>query len=402
MHAISNQIDEVIIEYFNNASKKIWVNVTWFTHTDIFDALLSAKNRGLEVKLSIEDDPINDKSGIQYNLIIGQHSSLFTHHKDGYGKNHEKYAIIDDAILIFGSFNYTYNAANNSLESVIVFTRDDSAVDAIIDSYKSRFIALGTNPNITEHEYEKIEQSLSLNNDFFKMEILLLEAELSAITVQCLEYKEFYGWLLNKFQIDLAELLLQKNELNEQLALLRSRLTKQESDIFEYEQLKAEHAATQKKIEELKQNPLQQDFESNDEIKKYYLEAIRLAHPDKYINDEMLYAKANAITQKLNVAREENDIETVKEILSDLKSGFAFFTNYMTEAQSDKLQQIIERLKLKIATTKVELELLKTNELYRFYVNKNNIDAHIADLKLNLQSEVYGIKEEIRKYKNYE
>lgn len=402
MRPINNSIDESIINYFNTAVYSIWVNVTWFTHKEIFNALLEAKDRGLEVKLSIEDDEINQKCGIEYERIIGRKSCLYKHRKAGNGKNHEKYAIIDDKILIYGSFNYTYNASQNSLESVIVFLSETDHTAKILEDYKQRFLSLNTNPNVTLYDYDAADYAIATNVTAYKMEILLLEAQLSTIEIQCQEFNNFLSWIIAKFDIEFSDLLLLKNSLLEKLSILRFRLTQQESDKIALEELQSENQKTKERLEQLRESPPSEKFEEHEELKKYYREAIILAHPDKYANDESLYNKATTITQKLNEAKANGDIETIKEILNDLKSGFAFLTDYTSINQTEQLIKIINSLKRKINQATEKLAKLEQNKFAHLYKNRDDVNLYMAQLKTNLEAEIYGLREEMKKYKNYE
>lgn len=94
----------------------------WFSHRDIFEVILSRLRAGVQVELLLEYDSQNirdDGLDFQYFIRCGGH--LYAHCDAGL--MHHKFALIDDRLLLSGSFNWTYNS---NAENLLVL--DDAAM----------------------------------------------------------------------------------------------------------------------------------------------------------------------------------------------------------------------------------------------------------------------------------
>lgn len=131
--AFFSGIQEMLIDELNKASKQIDIAVAWFTNHEIYDVLL-AKAPKVKVRLIIINDDVNNRfGGLDFQDLINAHGEFYFAEQ----KNtmHNKYCIIDNKVLITGSFNYTYWADSINDENVIRFI----GCNDIIDSYKSNF-----------------------------------------------------------------------------------------------------------------------------------------------------------------------------------------------------------------------------------------------------------------------
>ena len=62
------------------------------------------------------------------------------------GFMHHKFCIIDDEVLITGSYNWTYNAENRNIENIVI-----SDVSSVVEEYKREFSRL---VRVTDIAYE--------------------------------------------------------------------------------------------------------------------------------------------------------------------------------------------------------------------------------------------------------
>jgi hypothetical protein len=132
--AYFSDIRKIIIKELQSAQKEILIASAWFTNHDIFDVLIE-KVSHLEVKLIVLNDDINNRiDGLDFQNFINK-GGIFYY---GFQENpmHNKYCIIDNKVLITGSYNYTYLAESINEENIIVI----KGVCDIIDSYKDNFI----------------------------------------------------------------------------------------------------------------------------------------------------------------------------------------------------------------------------------------------------------------------
>jgi phosphatidylserine/phosphatidylglycerophosphate/cardiolipin synthase-like enzyme len=101
------------------------------TLPEIGDALIAAKNRGVDVKIVMDSTQANSQYSQFANLnAAGVNMRL----SKGAYEMHDKLAIIDGHIVITGSFNYTADSNYNNDENLVVL--DSQALAA---AYEQEF-----------------------------------------------------------------------------------------------------------------------------------------------------------------------------------------------------------------------------------------------------------------------
>lgn len=107
-------IENRILEQLDNARVSIHIVMAWFTNETLFSKLIEKQEQGLDVQLLIFDDGVNRKHGVDFNRLN------CTHLKRGLrgGLMHDKFCIIDNQIVITGSYNWTNNAEHRNDENI--------------------------------------------------------------------------------------------------------------------------------------------------------------------------------------------------------------------------------------------------------------------------------------------
>lgn len=109
-------IQNRIIAALDNAQVSIIVVMAWFTNDTLFQKLLEKHKQGIDVKLAIFDDGINKKHGVDitqlphYRIKRGQRGGLM----------HNKFCVVDNQVVITGSYNWSDNAEFRNDENVTV------------------------------------------------------------------------------------------------------------------------------------------------------------------------------------------------------------------------------------------------------------------------------------------
>ena len=119
---IFESIAERIEEEINKSQKDIYLAVAWFTNKNLFNSLVKKSQEGVKVILVISDNEINRNSSINYNDIQKGESKLFWIGGDK-SFMHNKFCIIDDYVVITGSYNWSYKAETN-FENVVITSGD--------------------------------------------------------------------------------------------------------------------------------------------------------------------------------------------------------------------------------------------------------------------------------------
>ena len=124
--------EAVIIEHLKRAELSIHIAMYYLTDSQISQEVVNAKNRGVELKIYLDSSQIDDKysksrffinEGIK-NIRISSNSNLM----------HNKFAIIDNNIVLTGSYNWTASASERNDENLLVV--DD---ETIVQRYQDYF-----------------------------------------------------------------------------------------------------------------------------------------------------------------------------------------------------------------------------------------------------------------------
>ncbi|HRI62240.1 MAG TPA: phospholipase D-like domain-containing protein, partial [Saprospiraceae bacterium] len=107
-------LSEIICRHLSEARQHIRIAVCWFSHKDIFDTLLARLRAGVQVELLLEYDSQNiHDAGLDFQQFIRRDGHLYAHLEAGL--MHHKFALVDERLLLTGSFNWTYNSNAENL-----------------------------------------------------------------------------------------------------------------------------------------------------------------------------------------------------------------------------------------------------------------------------------------------
>jgi phosphatidylserine/phosphatidylglycerophosphate/cardiolipin synthase-like enzyme len=121
-----------VIDVINRSEKEVLVQAYGFTHNGIAQALVKAQERGVDVRILLDQ-----KSETTNRYVI----DLFITHQvrmrfDGnHAIAHNKVMIVDNNIVMTGSFNFTNSAQTRNAENLLVLRSIDLA-----KSYKSNWL----------------------------------------------------------------------------------------------------------------------------------------------------------------------------------------------------------------------------------------------------------------------
>lgn len=137
-----DNLSERIIEQLNQAEHQILVAVAWITETKIIDALAEKARQGIKVEILISAKTFDEKhkekqdSYTQYLFLSNCLVYKIGVDADFAPLMHHKFCVIDNHILITGSYNWTVKASSND-EDIII--NDDFE---FAQHYIDRFIEL--------------------------------------------------------------------------------------------------------------------------------------------------------------------------------------------------------------------------------------------------------------------
>jgi phosphatidylserine/phosphatidylglycerophosphate/cardiolipin synthase-like enzyme len=115
---------EVIVTEINKAHTSIDVAMFAFTSREIAQALLEAQKREVKIKIVLDTAQIKDRYS-KSRYLLGK--GLNVKFRMGPGLMHNKFAVIDDRVVITGSFNWTVTADKKNSENLLVITDKELA-----------------------------------------------------------------------------------------------------------------------------------------------------------------------------------------------------------------------------------------------------------------------------------
>lgn len=161
-----------IIEEIEKANKSLRVAVYWFTNHELFEVLYQKQLNGVQCDLIIHNDYINNReTGLPFQKFIDAGGKFYF--SDEENPMHNKFCIIDNQVLINGSYNWTYYAESKNRENVLII-KDEKDV---INEFEIEFLKLielvkplQLVTRLTKFEVE--ENNLLTNRDYLAHDII--------------------------------------------------------------------------------------------------------------------------------------------------------------------------------------------------------------------------------------
>jgi len=119
-----------IVSEINSATNYIYIQTYVMTSQGIVDSLINAHNRGVNVDVVIDKLCTNYMKFIT--ALVTNNISVVMDHKHAIA--HNKIMVMDDYIVITGSYNFTRAAERNNAENLVIFHSVD-----IAKRYKDNF-----------------------------------------------------------------------------------------------------------------------------------------------------------------------------------------------------------------------------------------------------------------------
>ncbi len=124
--------DSLLISWIDRANKTLHIMIYSFTSDAIGDALVRAKNRGVEVLVVMEEQQVNVQ-GSEYNKL--KTYGINVRIDDNSALMHHKVAIIDGKIVATGSYNWSAAAEDRNDENLILLFNT-----ALAEKYATEFL----------------------------------------------------------------------------------------------------------------------------------------------------------------------------------------------------------------------------------------------------------------------
>ena len=448
------RVKKIIIDQLDKANSHVCVAVAWFTDIPLFNKLLELQIRSVLVEVIITNHEFNQSCANDFNKI-STNGGFFAEVGNDESLMHMKFCVIDYNVVISGSANWSNKAftANNE-EVTIVENYAQRANDfieefnrlkelsgklkiyenelSLLQSYKlfdliKAFINLGDTVSINRYVQQlklnsdlnhivgflvnsRFPEAIEAMNAFVKSnsnlidvsyiekqkiqsQIKLLAIQIETLNVSKVEAEILIDQFIHRYRIELnpliGKILLLKKKIYEKLKKrglidtfyddLENEF-KQKNEEYEYE--------VSRDIPELTKD----EYAS---IKDMYREASKYCHPD---SSNCIFEdsnEANAIFSQLTEAYKNNNIQRVKNILDELKSGNT--SNIDTISDLDLLKAKLLSLQQKYELLLFDLKNIKNSDEYKLIISISNWDLYFIEQKHNLETEYNNLNQEFVK-----
>ena len=439
--AYFDNIQETLLNELKTAKRSIYVAVAWFTDTRLFEQLINKLQEDIQVSVVIVKDEINDNCWNDFDKIRQNGGQFFA--IEG-ALMHNKFCVIDERVVVTGSYNWTYKAATQNFENIIVTYNDYDLALKFVQQFQhitgQKVQSKKVDNNLVIKRLDVVKNLLLLEEDeilgaqiaklkresdeaviskvetaiqqrYFSDAVDLIEnfiTQNSRITVYenpkiaalRLEIKdlEYRILAIDNSITDKAKILrdytLQFNEylgeLIEEIYYLKKEYSyrnRQESQYSEseYQQAKQEYEEYTEQREQLSTEETHELTEAEQkQLKKLYKQAALHCHPDRAA--ENVKYEAEETFKALQDAYQKQDLAAVERIFTNVKNGI-FTKADMTDRTLEQLQQQVTILRQKLQRKTEQLQTIENNDSYQTAINTEDWTTYFETLKTELIDE---------------
>lgn len=441
-----NNLMPNLIKELSGAEDSIYLAIGWLADKHLFGLLEKKARKGTNVKIILIKDKENEalatdyqsltKQGVQLIwLTIAEREKLIDH----------KFAVIDGKQILSGNYNWGHK--NPPKEELLTFhTNSPTLVQGFMEEfeYLSVLNQLSTTTSRPKNTIGELLRKLNIlkvllsigDTEFIHLRLQILERFATDENIQAIHQailqKDFEGALasIKKFIHDhqvlqacieppVEHLQREIQRLEEEIAAISQEFNETQKVIHEFSKLHSEalgdllqkilfqskikaayeakqDSAKQAEFEEAKSDheEYSKSFEASKkqklnnlskaekkELKKLYRQTSLRCHPDRVVDD--LHDQAEEIFVELNQAYKANDLERVREISEQMKSG-TMLSKSETITELKKLASTANSLKQKLQDWLSKLDVLKAQPTYKTISNIEDWTVYFSETKVIL------------------
>ncbi len=168
-----------IIKEIEKSNKSLKIAVYWFTNHELFDLVLNKQSNGVQCELIIHNDYINNReTGLPFQQFIDAGGKLYF--SDEENPMHNKFCIIDNQVLINGSYNWTYYAESKNRENILIIKDEIEVLNAFEKEFSNLLkISNQLSEILYLSKFEVEENNLLRNRDYLAHDIIYQAKETS-------------------------------------------------------------------------------------------------------------------------------------------------------------------------------------------------------------------------------
>ncbi|MHB8084291.1 MAG: phospholipase D-like domain-containing protein [Dehalococcoidia bacterium] len=125
--------EDALVTEISNAKSSIWIQMFNFEEVPVAQALVNAHGRGVDVQVIMDSKAMHQKAYVGPILAKG---IIPVWSDSRHNIAHNKVAIIDQAEVFTGSYNWSPNALNHNAENLVLIKNDPDTVAKYIQNFK--------------------------------------------------------------------------------------------------------------------------------------------------------------------------------------------------------------------------------------------------------------------------
>ncbi|MGA3014482.1 MAG: phospholipase D-like domain-containing protein [Bacteroidales bacterium] len=303
-----------------------------------------------------------------------------------YGKICVRLETLKNVILLedFEDIKYQLDKLKNSIKTAVSDTNTDNLTSIIKKTERKNYGEAVRLINEFTTRFRQLTIYIDSEIAALKLESRSLELQINALDDEKTEIEK----LLHSFEIrhnqELGDIIVK---------ILRIRKEKLKNEAKKDTTKKKEHEEAEKDYDDFNQNYstlkdekiAELSDDDKKELKVLYRKASMLCHPDKVAEDQK--TEAERIFKELSEAYKRNDLEKVKDILTNLEKG-VFLSNTDITNEKEKLLILVQQLRIKRDHMEQELDELRKSETYKTVSSIDDWDEYFKNLKENLNNQL--------------
>jgi len=159
----SRVIYERVRHELSKARSEVLIAMAWFTDGELFATVQGCLDRHVKVSIIISDQPDNEK--LDFALLESLGAEVTKVKNVGWGMMNQKFCVIDRAVAITGSYNWSNNSKSNNHVSVIVtnYPKTIAELAETFHSIRTRAIRINNGESVEDIiQSEKNDKSMQV------------------------------------------------------------------------------------------------------------------------------------------------------------------------------------------------------------------------------------------------
>jgi type IV secretion system protein VirD4 len=152
---------EVVMSLILQAERELLVAAYSFTSKPIAFALSEAKDRGVDVRLVVDEAQNAEEQGGYKAVDFLVSRSIHIVRSSNYAAMHHKFMVTDGQHVQLGSFNYTASANSRNAETAVVLRN----APGLAQVYRTEWLRLANEPKVSTEDIMRVDSVLGVLHD---------------------------------------------------------------------------------------------------------------------------------------------------------------------------------------------------------------------------------------------